>query len=133
MKIIKNYKDYIDAINEGLIKTYPGDKVSKELDNSLIDVGINSSCKYKDNKIILEIRQFNGIDLNRFDMLFDIIFTSIVNRGGWFPSTVDVKLYNGSEEKYKFEYDRIKLNYKNYNTIIIYFEEKFPEIEELLK
>jgi hypothetical protein len=29
--IIKYYKDYIDDINEGLIKTYPGYKVLNEL------------------------------------------------------------------------------------------------------
>ena len=131
MIIIKNYKDYIDAINEGLIKTYPGEKVSKEVESSLIDIGINSSCQYKDDKIILEIRQFNGIDLNKFDMLFDHIFTFIVNRGGWFPSSVNAKLHNGSEDKYRFDYDKIKSNYKNYSTIIIYFEENFPEVEKI--
>lgn len=41
--IIKYLKDYIESINEGLIKTYPGDKVLKDILNSLEHMSILAS------------------------------------------------------------------------------------------
>lgn len=49
--IIKYFKDYIDSINEGLIKTYPGNLVLKDILNSLEDLHINVSGLFENNKI----------------------------------------------------------------------------------
>lgn len=127
--IIKYFKDYIDSVNEGLIKTYPGDKVLKDILSSLEKLHINSTGSFEDNKIKLTINNFNNIPLNKIRHLFDHIDTSIVNRGGWFPSTMKIiKLTNIHKlSKYNFD-DIIRIN-DEIDSITITYESKFDTEE----
>lgn len=127
--IIKYFKDYIESINEGLIKTYPGDKVLKDILSSLENLHINSTGSFEDNKIKLTISNFNNIPLNKIRHLFDHIDTFVVNRGGWFPSTMKIiKLTNIHKlSKYNFD-DIIRIN-DEIDSITITYESKF-DIEE---
>lgn len=127
--IIKYFKDYIESINEGLIKTYPGDKVLKDILSSLENLHINSTGSFEDNKIKLTITNFNNIPLNKIRHLFDHIDTLIVNRGGWFPSTMKIiKLTNIHKlSKYNFD-DIIRIN-DEIDSITITYESKFDTEE----
>lgn len=51
MNIIKYFKDYMDMINEGLIKTYPGELVLNNILKSLEHIHINASGSFENNKI----------------------------------------------------------------------------------
>lgn len=126
---IKYFKDYIESINEGLIKTYPGDKVLKDILSSLENLHINSTGSFEDNKINLTISNFNNIPLNKIRHLFDHIDTFIVNRGGWFPSTMKIiKLTNIHKlSKYNFD-DIIRIN-DEIDSITITYESKFDTEE----
>lgn len=127
--IIKYLKDYIDSVNEGIIKTYPGDKVLKDILSSLEKLHINSTGSFEDNKIKLTINNFNSIPLNKIRHLFDHIDTFVVNRGGWFPSTMNIiKLTNIHKlSKYNFD-DIIRIN-DEIDSITITYESKFDTEE----
>lgn len=127
--MIKYFKDYIESINEGLIKTYPGEIVLKDILKSLEHLHINTSGKFEDNKIELNIHNFNIIPLNKIRHLFDHIDTFVVKRGGWFPSTMNIiKLTNIHKlSKYNFE-DIIRIH-DEIDSISIIYESKFDTEE----
>ena len=129
MEIIKYYKDYIDYINEGLIKTYPGDKISKNLTNSLIGSGLNFNVQFlkNDNKIKLTIYFFNSIPSSSLEDLFDIIDSVVVNKGGWFPSQMNIENINGMNNQMRYNLNNLYLNHSQYNNVEITYESKFDE------
>lgn len=127
--IIKHFKDYINSINEGLIKTYSGDIVSKNLSNNLIGLGLNFNVEFleNDNKIKLTFYYFNAIPVSHLDDLFDIIDSSVINRGGWFPSQMNIVNINGMKNSIKYNLNNLYLNHSQYNIIEILYESKFDE------
>ncbi len=129
MEIIKHFSDYIKSINEGLIKTYPGDVVLKDILNTLKDMFINVSGSFDDDKIILRIDQFNEISLNKIENLFDHINSFIINRGGWFPSNMFITNIYGSERLIKYNFYDIISNHNNIVNITITYESKFDRFD----
>jgi hypothetical protein len=129
MSIIKNYIDYINALNEGLIKTYPGDIVLKDIVNSLTQMGLNVRGEFKDDKIILSINDFNVIPLNKIEILFDHMMTFIVNRGGWFPSTMNLIKLSGKAKNNKYDFHNIIIIHDELDSVEITYESKYDEIE----
>jgi hypothetical protein len=127
--IIKYFKDYIDSINEGLIKTYPGELVLKDVLNSLKHMHMNVSGSFENNKIELVIYNFNIIPLNQIRHLFDHIDTFIVNRGGWFPSTMNIIKLTNINKLSKYNFDDIIRIHDEINTLIIEYESKFDTEE----
>jgi len=127
--IIKYFKDYIESINEGLIKTYPGEIVLKDILNSLEQLHINVSGSFEDNRIRLTIHNFNTISLNKIGHLFDHIDTFIVNRGGWFPSNMNIKKLTNINKSSKYNFDDIIRINDEIDSITIIYESKF-DIEE---
>lgn len=126
--IIKYFKDYIDSINEGLIKTYPGNLVLKDILKSLEHIHINTSGSFENDKIKLNIHNFNTIQLNKIEHLFNHIDTFVVNRGGWFPSSIILNI-GGIEKIEKYDYNKI-LNLHEYLTkLTIIYESKFDTEE----
>ena len=101
MEPIKNFKDYIESINEGLIKTYPGEVVMKDIITSLDIYGLDISSFLNGEKLHLKIDNFHSISLYKIRDIFDTIDSSIVNRGGWFPSTMKIVKTGGFENKMK--------------------------------
>lgn len=127
--IIKHFKDYVDSINEGLIKTYPGDKVLKDILSSLKHIQILASGSFDDNKIKLTLHRFCFIPLNKIRHLFDHIDTFIVNRGGWFPSTMNMVKITNIQKLSKYNFDDIIRIHDEIDSITIEYESKF-DIEE---
>jgi hypothetical protein len=127
--IIKYFKDYIESISEGLITTLNADIVVNDVNNSFIKMGVNVKAIVKNDKIKLEIKELNNVDINKIGLLFDHIMSFIVNRGGWFPSTVEITNMYGMKKNDFFSYNDILLNYKNYKSISITFEAKFGNVE----
>ena len=127
--ILKYFKDYIDSINEGLIKTYPGNLVLKDILNSLRHLHINVSGLFENDKIKLTIYNFNTIQLNKIEHLFNHIDTFVINRGGWFPSSIIFDI-NGVEKLEKYDYSKM-LNLHEYLTkLTIIYESKFDTEEK---
>jgi hypothetical protein len=127
--IIKYFKDYIESINEGLIKTYPGEIVLKDILKSLEQLHINVSGSFEDNKIRLNIHNFNGIPLNKISHLFDHIDTFVVNRGGWFPSIMNITKLTNINKLSKYNFNDIIRIHDEIDSISITYESKF-DIEE---
>lgn len=127
--IIKNFKDYIYSINEGLIKTYPGDVVLKDILNSLENLNITSSGSFEDNKIKLTIHNFNTILLKQIGYLFDHIDTFVVNRGGWFPSIMNIEKTSNISKLSRYDFNDIIRISDEINSLTIIYESKFDEEE----
>jgi hypothetical protein len=122
--VIKYFKDYIDSINEGLIKTYPGEIASKSLSNLLIGLNINFNINFleNDNKIKLTFNFFNAIPASQLDNLFDVINSSIINKGGWFPSQMNITNIHGIKISLRYDLNNLYLNdEKSFN---VYNKEK---------
>ncbi len=124
--IIKNFKDYLDSINEGLIKTLDGEKAINYLVQTLSLLNFDVSGNFNnDDKITFTINNFDKIQYNRLDDLFDTISSIMINLYGWFPSTM---LINNKLHK-KYDEDYIKLNISDINNITIEFDSKFDEVQ----
>lgn len=127
--IIKFYKDYIDAINEGLIKTIEPEKVLNDIIRTLSLMGFNVDGRLGIDKIFLSINDFNSISVNKIEILFDHIMVSIVNRGGWFPSTMYLINIHGLKRYIKYDFNEIITNHSLLKSVEITFESKFDKIE----
>ena len=123
--IIKNFKDYLDSINEGLIKTLDGEKAINYLVQTLSLLNFDVSGNFNNDKITFTINNFDKIQYNRLDDLFDTISSIMINLYGWFPSTM---LINDKLHK-KYDEDYIKLNVGDINKITIEFDSKFDEVQ----
>jgi hypothetical protein len=126
--IIKYYKDYINYINEGLIKTYPGDIISNNLTNSLIGLNLNFNVEFLENKIKLSLNFFNAIPVYNLDNLFDIINILVINRGGWFPSQMNITNINGMRNSLRYNLDNLYLNHSQYNIVEIIYDADFDNL-----
>jgi hypothetical protein len=126
---IKYFKDYIESINEGLIKTYPGNIVAKNLENILLGLNLKFNVEYLNdfNKIKLTFYFFNSIPIQNLDDLFDVINSSVINRGGWFPSQMNITNIHGMENKLKYNMEDLFLNHRVYNKVEIIYDSKFDE------
>lgn len=127
--IIKNLKDYIDKINEGLIKTYSCDIVLKNIINRLELFKLNVHGECADNKLILTIEYFNTIPLNQIENIFDQIHVTIVNQGGWFPSFMKLKKLTNIDKSDKFDLYKIIEIHDELKSVTITFESKFDDID----
>lgn len=127
--VIKHFKDYINSINEGLIKTYDGDVVLKNILNRLELFKLNVNGKFLNNKIELTIENFNTIPLNQIENIFDQIHVTIVNQGGWFPSFMKLNKLTNIKKSDKFDlYKIININ-NELESVTIVFESKFDDID----
>lgn len=129
MKFIKKFEEYLLCINEGVIKTYPSKIVVKEIRHQLEGLRINNKIYDLDECITIEIFDFNKIPYYLIENLFEVIFASVVNRGGWFPSEMKLTNLFGNIITKNFNMDIIIENYKNIESIYLKFESKFDCIE----
>jgi hypothetical protein len=128
MIVIKNFIDYINSINEGLIETHSGDIVLLDILLSLRRMGLCVNGRFFMDKIYLKIDDFSVIQLNQIEHLFDHIMTFVVNRGGWFPSSMLLENRSGVLKNYKYDFDEIIKNHTDYKCVEIIFESKFDSI-----
>ena len=127
--IVKNYLDYMNLINEGLIKTYDGEKSITYLVDTLQKLGFNISGILHNNIIKLEIKDFNYIDSSKLDNLFDTISSIMTNKFGWFPSSMLILLTTGLKRNKKYSENEIKSKKKVISNLTIDFESKFDNSE----
>lgn len=126
---IRNYSDYLDYMDEGLIKTYPADKAIKYLSDTLEKLNFNIFSKIENNIIYIKFNNFNKIDKDKINDLFDLISSIMTNMFGWFPSSMRMELNNGLERYKKYNEDEIKLYYSIISNLEIEFDSKFDEYE----
>lgn len=126
---IKNYSDYIQHINEGLIKTHNGEKSIRYLIDTLRKLKFDANGSFNDNIIELTFNNFNHIDSSKLDDLFDTISSIITNKFGWFPSSMDITLVNGFNRLKRYDESEIKLKKSTISKIIISFDSKFDSKE----
>lgn len=130
--MIQYFKDYINGLNEGLIKTYPSNVVVSNITKDLNLLKLNTTVEYKNNKIELTIYNFNYIPLNQIKNIFDQIFITVVNNGGWFPSLMDMTKLSGMDKKDNYDFQKIIQIHDELDNITIYFEKKFDiEINDI--
>jgi hypothetical protein len=127
--IIKNIKDYINSITEGIIKTYPGDKVLSDVLKSLKILHLEVNGDFVNSKIKLSINKFNFIPLNQIGNIFDHIDTFVVNRGGWFPSTMTISKLTSVSKSSKYNFDDIIRIHDEIDSVEIEYESKFDTEE----
>lgn len=126
--IVKFFKDYTDLLNEGLIKTYPSNIVSNNLTSSLIGLNFNFNVDDLGDKIKLTFYFFNAIPIHQLDTLFDIINSCVVNKGGWFPSHMNITNIHGMKNSLKYDLNNLYLNHSQYNIVEILYESKFDDV-----
>lgn len=127
--MFKFFKDYIDSINEGLIKIYKGDIVIEQILSSLKSMNLNVSGEYSKNKLILTLFNFNTIPLNKIEHIFDQITTIVINQGGWFPSTMKLNKLTNITKSDRFDFYKIININDELESVTIIFESKFDDID----
>ena len=128
--IIKNYKDYIDSINEGLIKTLDGEKAIQYLLQTLSLLNFNVSGSFNNDKVSFNIFNYNQIQNNRIDDLFDCISSIMTNLYGWFPSIMIIEKTDGMINNKPFDEKYLKINKDDIKKISIDFDCKFDKIDD---
>lgn len=129
MDHIYKFTDYLNKINERLIKTYPIEKTVKDVSDLISSYNINYSINKFDNKF--EILLDDIYSIINFDKILDIILDSLFNQYGWFPSKVKITGIFGNSREYKFNKNHILFNIKNHKSSLITFESKFDEIVDV--
>lgn len=132
MDIIKYYADYIQLLTEGLIKSYDSNLSFNTIVRSLRLLKFNVSGEFTDDKILLKIKDFNTIPKNKIDDLFDHINITLINKFGWFPSSMDItNIYSSSILK-KYNENELKLKQDSISEINIEYDKGFDDFEKIL-
>lgn len=118
--MITNYKEYLNLIKEGLIRTYNIYKYELNLYMDFNSVGIKTNIEILD-KLKFDIEILNNNELE--DAQYNVIIKTC-NILGYFPSYLVV--YNENNNKNEFHFDKQYLNNK-YKKIIIRFEAKYSD------
>ena len=126
--IIKNFKDYMDSLNEGLITTYDGEKAIEHLVNTLRILNFDVSGSFANGKIRFNINDFNHIADSKLDDFFDTISSIMVNTFGWFPSSMDITKINSIKNLKPYNESELKLHKGDISDVIIEFDSKFDEV-----
>lgn len=132
MEIIKYYTDYINALNEGLIKTHDSKISFNGIIRSLKLLKFNVEGSYSESQINITLNDFNHIPKNKIDDLFDHISVILVNKFGWFPSYMSILYLNGHKLEKKYSEDEVKLKQDLISSIQISFESKFDKVEDTI-
>ena len=99
---IKNFLDYFESINEGLIKTHRGDLSVSYIVDTLKRLKFNINGDFNNDIIKIEFNEFHHIDSSKLDDLFDTISAVLTNKFGWFPSSMNIILTNGMSRLKKY-------------------------------
>ena len=122
-----NFKEYINYLNEGLIKTYDLNITIPRIKDLLNTYNITFNItKLSNNTFDLYIEQLYKIP--KLKEKLDIILTDIFNLYGWFPSSMELERFNGFKRTMKFRKEEILIPNNNLFSVKIRFESKFDEI-----
>lgn len=119
------FNEYINHINEGLLKTYNIDFVIDKSLQLLSHLNVNFDIiKNPNNTIKLIIFNFNKVYI---DKLFDMLNSNFVNMFGWYPSYMYIT--NNANMKNQMNYDEnyLKKVHLYLTKVSIIYESKFDE------
>lgn len=132
--IIRYFKDYINSLNEGLIKTHDPQVVLNTTLNRLVNFNNISGELVKSNsndKILIEINNLKNLTFKELNVIFDILSQNIINLGGFFISIIEIENLHKMKNYIKTDLYNIISNKNYYNKVKITFESKFEKTEEL--
>jgi hypothetical protein len=121
------FKDYINKINEGLIKTYDIDKTINDSIRTIKIYNIDFDIKKLDNNTFeLNINNFDRI--KNVDLFLRAIMDKIYNLYGWFPSKMEATNFFGNKKSFKYDENILLRPSNNITNVNITFESKFDKI-----
>jgi len=126
--LIKKFKDYIDGIDEGLIKTYDSDKALEQTLSVLGLLGFNVNGTSTKDKIKLEIFEFDKIPKNQIEYFMNTIDSYLINIYGWFPSSMKIINVFGMERLLKYEERILLKNQDSISSVVIEYDSKFDQV-----
>jgi hypothetical protein len=126
---IKNYYDYLRHIKEGLIKTHEGEDSIRHLIDVMRRLKFDVSGSFKNDIITLEFVDFKSIPPAKLRDMFDMISSLMVNKFGWFPSSMDFQLVNGVTRLKRYDESEIIKKASIIDKLKIEFDSKFDGIE----
>jgi hypothetical protein len=129
--IIKYFKDYIDAINEGLIRSHDPDIILNTTLHKLINFDISGELvkSNANDKILIKIKNINSISFENLEIIFNILSENIINIGGFFVSIINIENIHNIKNSIKSDMYEILPNKDYYKNIEIVFESIFDKIE----
>ena len=129
--IIYNFIRYIHLINEGLLKTTPADIVLSKSNIFLNPLKISYNINYdiRDNKIILEIINFNKV--SDISNIFNCVESFFINMNGWFPSYMSMVNISGMINKSTYNKEYLVDMCEYLSSVEIIFESKFDIESEI--
>lgn len=126
---MKNFDEYINSINEGLIKTYDIDftilTARREL--SLLNVPFDI-IKKENGTIILSLKYFFKVYIEE---VFNFLYQTFTNILGWFPSYMYMCNTAGMESQMNYDEKYLKFNQNYLQKVSIIYESKFDEVVNL--
>jgi hypothetical protein len=122
--MIKDYKEYVSQIKEGLIITHNIDNAISILEMNLNSIIGNNFILNKVSNYIFQIELNYDINIKFIDVLF-----TIINNCGYFPSYLWLNDKINSTS-YKYNYDRLikDINNKNITYLKIRCEAKYDDL-----
>jgi|694.fasta_scaffold146267_6 hypothetical protein len=123
--MILKFNEYLEKINEGLIKSYDIDFVIDKASQNLSLLNVNFDLKkLPNNSIKLTLFSFNKIYIDKVFNFLNSIFTNLL---GWFPSYMFMKNLSGMKNNMNYDERYLKKNFKYLDEVSIIYESKFDE------
>ena len=121
--MIINFNEYLDKINEGLLKTYDIDFV---IDKSLQRLSVLNIkfdiIKQPNNTIKLILYSFDRVLI---DNLFGLLNKNFTNLFGWYPSYLYLENLSGMKNRMNYDERYLKKMHKYLGEVSIIYESKF--------
>lgn len=121
-----NYDEFVQYLNEGLIKTYNIDITISRITDLIKSYNLPINIEKKINNTFT-IKFLNVHILRDFEKIIEIIISDLFNLFGWFPSKMEMENIYAMKNTKKFDLNEIRMYFKNLLSIEITFESKFDE------
>jgi hypothetical protein len=125
------FDEYLEKINEGLIKSYDIDFTIDKMKQNLNILNVPFEVeKNPNNTIKLNLFKFNKILINE---VFSLLNTTMTNLLGWFPSYMFLTTTSGINNQMNYDEKYLKRSCEYLDKVSIIYESKFDEIVNLPK
>lgn len=127
--MVLKFEEYLEKINEGLIKSYDINFTIDKMKQHLNVLNVPFEVDKNPNKTIkLTLFKFNKILI---DELFNLLNTTMTNLLGWFPSYMFLKTTSGMSNQMNYDEEYLKKSYEYLDKVSLIYESKFDEVVEL--
>lgn len=127
--MILKFDEYLEKINEGLIKSYDINFTIDKMKQHLNVLNVPFEVDKNPNKTIkLTLFKFNKILI---DELFNLLNTTMTNLLGWFPSYMFLTTTSGMSNQMNYDEEYLKKSYEYLDKVSLIYESKFDEVVEL--